>query len=884
MLGSWLVMAAPQPMPLGFWNNQNRRNITVSHDYDDLLIKVDKENAQPIGALKEFKKFPQGRLAFTGKVESEVSGGALLQVKLFKGDKLLSTVKSSKLAENSGTLAVEFDSTGADLIQVICTVDCSAKYVGTSTRFRNLMLATATELAQAIPTLKLIPGYEVCSIELNSREATRRENFHSEVYFREDGASEWIPALPLVYSSRDKRACGSLFTLKENTAYQLKLAIDDNGKKSTIEQNFRTRSSQVPVAKTIELTANTKLPLLIHESGKPDGYIRYVTKPGVTLNGGSDADEVIRIEDAQYVILDGLTIRGGKINAIVLEDASHIQILNCDISNYGRAGVRRPELDGKYYLGDKSIDHDTGILIRTSHDILIERNYFHDPRGTGSSWFYSHPAGPSAILTGGAEQTTIRYNDFVGSDRHRWSDAVEGLCNFSVEGSLCRNAEIIGNYFAFGDDDGIELDGGQQNCRFMFNKSEGFLCAVSTAPCIIGPSYIIGNLLCDPGDELGVSANALKNTYHFTGYGLLHFIHNTIVGEQSAMSNFGGRSLTDPRLKSLYKVYSRNNVVMVTGGMMTKELFQSICDFDYDLLYSPKLNLVGDIRKTYHQEAHGFMKPAIFTQAERGIYTLSEESPGYKAAEPIPSISVDSGERSIGMLHADLPYRPIPFHANAGKVAFESRSTTPATVTLTVDDPNFQSNFQIIRTEAGRFFKVEPESGVLAYGKPVTLTVSVNQAEITSARLNAGAFLIRLPNGLSRPVSVYVDSRGDDKLLAKDRAKVIPGNITTTNAGEAQITVDVPKDGIYFMFARLVKEPNLLVSIDGGEKTKMLLSGRQHRDEERWRSLGKSALTSQAINFTAGKHTITLQGLKGTIGGFALAQTPEELLLAPTRP
>ena len=59
--------------------------------------------------------------------------------------------------------------------------------------------------------------------------------------------------------------------------------------------------------------------------------------------------------------------------------------------------------------------------------------------------------------------TVIRYNEFIGSDAHRFNDAVEGWGNFHPRGGFNQDAEIYGNFMIFCNDDNIELDVGQQN-------------------------------------------------------------------------------------------------------------------------------------------------------------------------------------------------------------------------------------------------------------------------------------------------------------------------------------------------------------------------------------------------------------------------------------
>ena len=75
------------------------------------------------------------------------------------------------------------------------------------------------------------------------------------------------------------------------------------------------------------------------------------------------------------------------------------------------------------------------------------------------------------------------------------------------------------------------------------------------------------------------------------------------------------------------------------------------------------------------------------------------------------------------------------------------------------------------------YISVSPSSGVLQPGKPLALTVSVDKTKITQARLNRAVVLIRTQDGLSRHVTVHVDSQPDTALLAKDRDGVVKGEV-----------------------------------------------------------------------------------------------------------
>ena len=48
------------------------------------------------------------------------------------------------------------------------------------------------------------------------------------------------------------------------------------------------------------------------------------------------------------------------------------------------------------------------------------------------------PAGPQAVGIDKPRSTVLRYNDFIGSDQHRWNDAIEGAGNYHVDGGFSR--------------------------------------------------------------------------------------------------------------------------------------------------------------------------------------------------------------------------------------------------------------------------------------------------------------------------------------------------------------------------------------------------------------------------------------------------------------
>ena len=382
---------------------------------------------------------------------------------------------------------------------------------------------------------EVVPGYEACSVYVSGLSSVQEKDFSGKVSYRKVGKEEWKSGLDLVFVIPERNARGSLLGLQEDTEYELKVELKDAGKVRRHTTKFRTKSPKVPIAQTIVLNAKNFDGHLVAKSGTAEGYIRYTTAPGFVLKGKRGNAEVVLVQNVEYVILDGLTVRAnGAQHCLNLINASHVQVLNCNISGHGRIGTHRPDLDGKYYYyresqkKDRSINYDSGIRLVEITDALIERNYIHDPAARTNPWFYSHPAGPNAMFVQKCASACIRYNDCIGSDMNRWNDSIEGGGNGANWGGVYRDAEVKGNYFAIQQDDGIELDGGQMNCRMWGNKVEHMLCGVSTAACMLGPSYIYRNVFTTAGDIFGKSTVALKNNLgnNMTGVGRIFFFNN----------------------------------------------------------------------------------------------------------------------------------------------------------------------------------------------------------------------------------------------------------------------------------------------------------------------------------------------------------------------
>jgi len=678
------------------------------------------------------------------------------------------------------------------------------------------------------------PLYENCGISVIGEPETQSLTMR----FREKGSAEWKEALPPVklprqireatnsnFFGKDLKALpvrenewrGSIVLLKENTQYELEVQLSPGGK--ILKQEFTTRNSRVKIAKTVYLDEMPKdTPLILEAKGTPDGWIRYTMKnPKSVLSGMKGVSRVILVRNSEYLLLEGLTIRGGVRNSIFLQDSRHIQIVNCDIA--GHAPILKQDLDndGKYLAMDgKKMWSCAAVFILNSSDVLVERCYIHSPAGTANPWFFSHSSGPMAIATRSTEGGLVfRYNDLIGSDYHRWDDAIGGGENSSPYGGFNRDGDIYGNMFALGNDDGIELDGGQSNVRCYGNRFEGMLCGISVAPCIVGPSYVFRNLIVNLGDFTNYGGLALKTVFGDLGVGRIHYYNNTGSGIGFAR---------EPTIELNPRLVARNN--NLTGNWQIYKLTIPV-DMDYDLFHHKIADREKSTLKAFadkKQELHAVHGKPVYENDTNHGFRLKKGSPGSGAGTRVPNFQ----EKAGGDLGAfpepdspDLPYRPISVFLSRSQIDFEfPGKTVPQRLTLRAEK-GFHSEFKVRKDERVDWFSVSPSEGVVRDGKEIVFTVTLHPEKMSRAKRYKDAFLIRMPDGFSRPVMVYADMRESKELHAKEQGVLLetaadamrnagayekgslPGSLKLPPGSVDKPLIwefEIPEDGIYYFF------------------------------------------------------------------------------------
>ena len=367
----------------------------------------------------------------------------------------------------------------------------------------------------------LTPTFNSCGVEWKSD-----SDIGAVLRYRKkiEGNDKWRTAPRFQYFDDAKEYRGSIFDLEENTEYRVQI-LSSTGAQKEFTSVF-TWSSDVPVARTVEIDpAQVKekdFPINITDKGTTNGWVRYTLRPGTALTNTatSTSKHVFRLNNAEYVLLDDMRLVGGGRYCISFEGTNHcVRIRNCDISGWGRVGVQRFDLkeSGKYYASSNStsaVNLDPAIRIAAaSSEVVVERCYIHDPRGKANPWYYSHPAGPQAVMVvSNICATVLRWNDFTGGDEHRFNDAVESGSNFTKNGGFCRDADIYGNFMSLCNDDCIELDGGQDNVRCFDNRFENSRCGVSVQGCMKSPSYVLRNVFTDMVDGQNFGGASIKTS------------------------------------------------------------------------------------------------------------------------------------------------------------------------------------------------------------------------------------------------------------------------------------------------------------------------------------------------------------------------------------
>ena len=809
-------------------SNRSKDRISVTRKDGRLTIKVkDYHEWDGQAVLPQFQLAPDTEYEFSCRVSSPEIKCFYIQAFLLQGKTKL-RIESEENNTLDERVVLRFNSLDFEKIEISLRNRCSEKCINKNFIVTDFYFGKAKNTTPEVQErLKIVPQFNSAGIYLNNNTSTEPASFSAKLYFKKAADKEFRPALPVSYDWMAKTMRASLVMLEEDTEYLFYIDINDSGKKELVNGSFRTRSSKFPSQETVLLD---KIPAEF-KSGTPGNYIRYTSKRGVVLDGKNDKRAAIDLENKKYIILDSLEIKGGRIEAINLKNAGDIIIRNCNIYGFGRVGTHRPDIDGRYYEKNYSINNDCGIRIFNSRRITVENCVIHSPRGNANSWFYTHPSGPNGIHAGDSKEIVLRGNDIFGSTFHRWNDAVESKGNGKLSGGIGSDAEIFSNYFAVCNDDGMELDGGQMNVRFCFNKSEDTLCGVSAAPCLIGPSYIMNNLFCGKGDEYFYKASGIKNNYSVSGTGTLYFIGNTILDYCDGIGGFSIRKDEKIRMKhKFFKVYGRNNSVRTNGPLYSRGVFKNefICDVSGDKMLQKN----------------------------------------------------DSVNTNL------LPLRDTDFAIDKVNLSFDCADDKIQKSFLTI---SAKKDCTITIVKGADFFDVSPANFAIKAGKSRKIEITTIPEKMYVPARFVSAFSVRQADGKSRPVLVECMTWNNRTLLAAARKNSVSGKIIPVSKDSCKIEFTTKSSGKYYLFLKHKNLQKLIyahVSLNRGKSERRMIrppAGFQNA----WCIISAPTYNGKPnlpLNLSSGKQTILIKGISADdITDFAATENPDSYRLAPCR-
>ena len=398
----------------------------------------------------------------------------------------------------------------------------------------------------------------------------QNEDSTNTVRFKKLNELQWRDGLSLVWEPVFGALSGSLVYLDEDTEYEVEIMVKSESDEQRYSFTFKTRANSPPIDPNkvyylSEIYNGGQLNLEeLDIYGSEDGYAKIIGD-GTIIDAGDEFLSAVHIGRQSYVMLENLTIKGGKRYGIYSDRTHHIWIQGCDISEYGRkAGLYK---NGKAYEGINSnspINYDSGIYLEKTGVSVIEDCEIHDQNLSANHWGNGHPNGPNAILVWAYHpnealrgQMIIRNNRLYGSDTNRFNDVIEGRQNSWRNGGFVRDSAIYGNYLAYANDDLIELDGGQRNVLFYNNELTQGYTGVSIVPNRLGPNYVFHNYIHDLGDERGSEWTAIK-----AGGLMSQPAGQNLILENYIYTNRNGLAASNFNGDNTFWVYMQNNVII----------------------------------------------------------------------------------------------------------------------------------------------------------------------------------------------------------------------------------------------------------------------------------------------------------------------------------
>ncbi len=497
------------------------------------------------------------------------------------------------------------------------------------------------------------------------------------VQYRVQGTSMWSQGLNLWYDPSTGQCRGSLVYLTPGTTYEAQLGLPGAAPSKGI--TFSTWSNIYPVAQVITVPSGTQT-LNITAGGSASGYIVY-DGTGSTLDAQNSAATNINV-NASYVIVRGFTLTGAQQHGILIDKDQHdVVIEDNDISNWGRTR------DGTW-----GTDMDSGIrAICVNQEltrVTIQRNKVHDPRYPANSWAVAHPAGPQGItfsFCGG--NNVYRWNEIYSSQNH-FNDGMGGEDNFSTAGFPNKDSDLYGNRVEMTWDDGLEIEGGDQNVRVWGNYVNKTGTGISSTIDSVGPLYIFRNVWnrnqfleganCDSDQRQPMFKDGSSSSF---GNGRRYLLHNTMLQARDPNCKYGlggGSGIGGTGdVQLVHNTVSMNNIYDLWKPQ-NGAFYQIGTDntFTNDMTDSASPPESGDIIAVPQYAANnGWVSEA------GGLYQLAAGTPGFDQGAKIANFNdhFNGAAPDVGAAEAGDP--AMKFGVAAATITNDANGTSATTTT-----------------------------------------------------------------------------------------------------------------------------------------------------------------------------------------------------------
>jgi parallel beta-helix repeat protein len=264
-----------------------------------------------------------------------------------------------------------------------------------------------------------------------------------------------------------------------------------------------------------------------------------------------------------------------KSNYGVVIQANNVTLRGMNVVNTGEASVYIGDVDGPtvdrmtlkdWNCANTAGQYRAGVACWYCSGLTVTDSRIETIRKNGNGiWLKSTSANPS---TGGH---TIARNTIIGG-----FDGIGSETEGDVWGGFVRDSIIEGNTIHNCDDDGIQMEGRNQNIRVRNNTITQCAIGIAFAPNLVGPLYIEGNTM----------TNLVPKFYNVQacfkigqgGSGTTYITGNTCstAGDGFKQTNSG-----------LSPMVARNNCIQVSRYVI--EFFEtpgSSTSFDYDTMWT----------------------------------------------------------------------------------------------------------------------------------------------------------------------------------------------------------------------------------------------------------------------------------------------------------